>query len=80
MSLLHVRGHEAVGPLLRVSRRLFIINHMMTEEVAIHTRQNKTMSLFGIDNDLKIPPAGDGLTGPDGRPVILITDHDQRRD
>ena len=61
--LLHMCGHEGVSALLGILRCLFIVDQVMPENVArLFRRSVEDMGSAGIDDDLEIGLARDGLT------------------
>ena len=76
--LLRLCGDEGVSTLLRVLRRLFIVDQVMPENVERLFRGHvEDMGSAGIDNDLEIGFTSDGLTVRGWCPVVFLANQDE---
>jgi len=76
--LLRLCGDEGVSTLLRVLRRLFIVDEVMPEIVDWLFRGHvEDMGSAGIDDDLEIGFTGDRLTVRSWCPVVFLANQDE---
>src|SRR5207248_387576 len=71
-------GHEGVSALLGVQRRLLVVDEVMPEKFArLFGGRVEGMGSAGIDDDLEIGLARDGLTFRSGCPVVFVANQDE---
>ena len=76
--LLRLCGHEGVSTLLRILRRLFIVDEVMPEIVERLFRGHvEDMGSAGIDDDFEIGFTGHRLTFRGWCPVVFLANQDE---